>query len=593
MKTTLARTATIVFLLFCVTAYTPLFGTSARAEESPGESYEMFYPEQLDNLTARIALYPDPLLAQVLLAASFPQQIDEAARFLRAGANPDAIDDQPWDVSVRAVAHYPTVLFMMADDPDWTAALGQAYVYQSTDVMMAVQRLRAQARSRGHLVSTPQMAVVVDSGYISLWPVHPRYLYVPVYDPAIVFFRGATYWPHPVISFGFGFAIGAWLNYDCDWHRHRVYYHGWVPHGPRWVHRYRPHLHITHRYVHPRFAHVRPNRAVVHHRINYHKLNRHRAIHRHVNYENVRTRRSDLDRRHRYRPSDIDRHREQRIIRRYNPDRRWRTTDRNVDRSRTIREGRRSPETTRDDLRMNRSERKRDHRLREGRNRPAYGSERRGEHGFSSIDRTRAPRERIYRSERRSPQRGAERWNRPAFRTYRTEERTRVSNERTAVSRDRTNRSVRKSPQRLLQRGDRESLRNRRSGEARVSTERTQLRRERMSRSRDRRIERRNRPAFRTYRTEERTRVSSERSAVSRDRANRSVRTSPQRQVQRGDRESFRNRRSGEARVSTERSQVRRERMSRSQDRRMERRNRSAIRSSRVDGDRSFRGRRR
>jgi hypothetical protein len=110
-------------------------------------SVQPFSPDQLDNLLAPIALYPDPLLAQILPAATFPDQIDEAARLCRAGANPDDIDMQPWDVSVKAVAHYPTVLYMMADSLDWTTAVGQAYVNQNDDVMASMQRLRQEARN--------------------------------------------------------------------------------------------------------------------------------------------------------------------------------------------------------------------------------------------------------------------------------------------------------------------------------------------------------------------------------------------------------------------------------------------------------------
>src|SRR5580698_4117664 len=104
------------------------------------QQYRPFSPEELDNLLASVALYPDPLLAQLLPAATFPDQIDEAARFCRAGANPAAIDSQPWDVSVKAVAHYPSVLYMMADGLDWTTSLGQAYVNQQDDLMASVQR---------------------------------------------------------------------------------------------------------------------------------------------------------------------------------------------------------------------------------------------------------------------------------------------------------------------------------------------------------------------------------------------------------------------------------------------------------------------
>jgi hypothetical protein len=150
-------------------------------------SSQLFSPEQLDNLLAPIALYPDPLLAQVLLAATFPDQIDQADREVHANGQYN-VDSAPWDVSVKAVSRYPAVLHMMADKLDWTTSLGQAYVSQSSDVMAAVQRLREQARSAGNLATTPQMEVIQNGGYISLWPAQPRYIYVPVYDPAVVFF---------------------------------------------------------------------------------------------------------------------------------------------------------------------------------------------------------------------------------------------------------------------------------------------------------------------------------------------------------------------------------------------------------------------
>ena len=191
-----------------------------RAQNIPYPA-EPFSTDQLDNLTAPIALYPDPLLAQVLVAATFPDQIDEAARFVRNDPNAYDVDNQPWDVSVRAVAHYPTVLQMMADQLDWTTSLGQAYASQSTEVMESVQRLRVQARSMGNLVTTPEMEVVDSGGAIELWPAQPQYIYVPVYNPALVFFNRAP------LSFRARFLIGAWLNVDFDWREHRVFYHGW------------------------------------------------------------------------------------------------------------------------------------------------------------------------------------------------------------------------------------------------------------------------------------------------------------------------------------------------------------------------------
>jgi hypothetical protein len=303
-------------------AFTPMFPASLVTSSSSvafamlqDDSGDLFSQEQLDNLLAPIALYPDPLLAQVLVAATFPDQIDEAARFLWAKADPKAIDYQPWNVSVKAVAHYPTVLYMMADDLDWTATLGQAYVSQSTAVMMAVQRLRHYARTSGSLTSTAQMEVVEEGGYIMLWPVHPRYLYVPVYDPAIIFLNRGFFSPRSVLSFGIGFTIGSWLNYDCDWHRRRVYYHGWVPRAG-WVNRYRPHIHRRNIYVHNRYTNLTINRPVLNRWVNYRSLNRYNAVHRRVHYNNVRVKRPRIETRVKRRAIDRERRVNNRITRR-------------------------------------------------------------------------------------------------------------------------------------------------------------------------------------------------------------------------------------------------------------------------------------
>ena len=331
------RKAFTVFFTFSIATYGLLCGIVACAADYPSgptpsvstPSYDvserLFSPAQLDNLVAPVALYPDPLLAQVVVAATFPEQIDEAARFLRAGASPQAIDEQPWDVSVKAVAHYPTVLDMMADNLDWTTSLGQAYVAQSTDVMTAAQRLRAQARNAGYLVTTPQMEVVVADSYIALWPIHPHLLYVPVYDPALVFALHPGVHVGPVISFGLGFALGSWLIYDCGWLRGHVFYHGWTSRRG-WVHRYRPHVRTKSIYVHDRHAHVRTNRRVIRRRVNYSTLNRYNAVHRRVHYDNVRRRRPDVDRSRRDRPRATpgarrsERHHNKVIRRNFDPD---------------------------------------------------------------------------------------------------------------------------------------------------------------------------------------------------------------------------------------------------------------------------------
>ncbi|HUE24334.1 MAG TPA: DUF3300 domain-containing protein [Bryobacteraceae bacterium] len=257
------------------------------AQDDP--SNQTFSPDQLDNLLAPVALYPDPVLAQILLAATFPDQLDEAARFCRGGANADDIDTQPWDVSVKAVAHYPTVLYMMADNLDWTTALGQAYVNQTGDVMAAVQRLRQEARNAGNLASTPQQDVEVDDGGdIEIWPAQPQYCYLPVYDPSLVFFGSGGVFGGPIVTFGAGLPIGAWLNNDFDWRHRRIYYRGWKDrHG--WIPMSRPYIHINNVYVNDNLKNIAVNRSVTARPVNYANLNRYNSVHRDAEYGNARS----------------------------------------------------------------------------------------------------------------------------------------------------------------------------------------------------------------------------------------------------------------------------------------------------------------
>lgn len=199
----------------------------------------LFSPEELDDLLAPIALYPDPLIAQILPAATFIDQLDEAVRYVRQYGKSARIDDQPWDVSVKAVAHYPEVLAMLDQKYDWTVSLGQAFVNQQQDVMDAIQRLRTEAEAAGNLVSTPQQQVVDDDGYISIDPVEPAVIYVPSYDPLAVYMEN-PYPSYGLITFGIGLSIGAWLNSDCDWRGRRVYHHGWRSGG--WTGRAHPYI---------------------------------------------------------------------------------------------------------------------------------------------------------------------------------------------------------------------------------------------------------------------------------------------------------------------------------------------------------------
>src|ERR1044071_1835659 len=218
------RTITLC-LLSCLIANVTL---AARAATRRGNTIDVpgamvpeggLSAEQMDNLLAPIALYPDPLLAQVFPASTFVDQIDQAARWLRSNNNnPAKIDSQPWDVSVKSVVHYPQVVYMMSDKLDWTTALGQAYVNQSTDVLTSVQRLRARAKSAGHLASTPQQVVIVEGEVIKIVPAQPQVIYVPTYNPQVVYVQSGpstgTVAATAAISFGVGLAIGAWLNND-------------------------------------------------------------------------------------------------------------------------------------------------------------------------------------------------------------------------------------------------------------------------------------------------------------------------------------------------------------------------------------------
>ena len=262
-------------LLCCLVVSAPLL----QCQEESAE--DTFSPDQLDNLLAPVALYPDPLLAQLLVAATFPDEIDEAARVVRADSDQGGIDAAAWDVSVKAVAHYPEVLSMLADSLDWTTALGQAYAWQPEDVMASVQRLRAQAQAVGNLETGPQQEVVNDAGNIEIWPAEPDNIYVPTYDPDVVYFGSGG-----VVggeTFGPAFVIGVWLNRDFDWRHRKVYYHGW-DHGPEWVTRARPGVQLSPVYVNKRLQQVVTGRAIRSVKLNRAALDRYSSVHRDLTF---------------------------------------------------------------------------------------------------------------------------------------------------------------------------------------------------------------------------------------------------------------------------------------------------------------------
>ncbi len=238
-----------------------LFLSMVSGHTAWADDYIPFAADELDDMLAPIALYPDPLLAQMLPAATFVDQIDEAERYIGQYGNSAQVDAQPWDVSVRAVAHYPSILLMMDQKYDWTVSLGQAFVNQPDDVFDSIQRLRAQALAEGNLVSTPEQQVINEDGTISIVPVEPEVIYVPQYDPMEVYFEPPSY---GFITFGIGLPIGVWLNRDCDWHGHRIHYHGWQ--GGGWIGRFRPHIHDRHnRYINDSYSVIDVNRKVTRH----------------------------------------------------------------------------------------------------------------------------------------------------------------------------------------------------------------------------------------------------------------------------------------------------------------------------------------
>jgi hypothetical protein len=206
------------------------------APPPPGQTLS---PEQLNNLVAPIALYPDPLLSQVLVATTYPLEVVQAYQWLQRnpGLNgPDltsAAQQQNWDASIQALVVFPDVLKRLNDDVSWTTDLGNAFLAQQQDVMDAVQRMRQQAQQAGKLASTPQENVVTGNEdgqpYIGIEPANPDVIYVPVYDP--VWIWGPPLWypyprwywpPRSVIYGGVGFGFGGGINvgffFGGGWH---------------------------------------------------------------------------------------------------------------------------------------------------------------------------------------------------------------------------------------------------------------------------------------------------------------------------------------------------------------------------------------
>jgi len=186
-------------------------------------------------------------LAQILPAATYPTEIEDAQAWLNSGGNLSDIDEQPWDESVKAIVRYPSILKMMAENIDWTANLGDAFLNQPDDVTSSIQRLRQQASDAGNLMSTNEQSVMTEDGYIEIIPAQPEFMYVPQYDPLIVYNRRRSAGMPPFIIFHVRLAIGGWLGLDFDWGHHAIIHHGW--NRPGWVNNARPYVHETDVYI--------------------------------------------------------------------------------------------------------------------------------------------------------------------------------------------------------------------------------------------------------------------------------------------------------------------------------------------------------
>lgn len=233
-------------LILCAAlASAPLFIGFAAPGAAYAQSAAKLSNQQLDSLTAPIALYPDALLAQVLMASTFPQDVEAAAAWSKANPNikgddaVKAVASQPWDPSVQSLVAFPQVLAMMASKPDWVAQLGNAFLAQPNDVMDSAQRLRKQAQQAGNLKTNEQQKVVVEQSTIQIVPVSPQVVYVPTYNPTVVYGT----WPYPAyppvyvppppgyaiatgfaagIAFGAGVAVANSLWGGFNWNSHDV-----------------------------------------------------------------------------------------------------------------------------------------------------------------------------------------------------------------------------------------------------------------------------------------------------------------------------------------------------------------------------------
>lgn len=209
------------------------------------EAPPLYRQEELDQMLAPIALYPDALLIQVLMAATYPLEVVAADRWVRANPNMQsddlalALEQKNWDPSVKSIVNFPSVLAMLSERLDWMQRVGDAFLAQKDQVMDTVQELRARAQAAGNLQTTVEQRVVIQNREIIIEPANPSIIYVPVYNPAVVYGPWwypayPPFWYYPagfvigpsVFAFGPAFYVGPAWGYawgGCSWRRHHVY----------------------------------------------------------------------------------------------------------------------------------------------------------------------------------------------------------------------------------------------------------------------------------------------------------------------------------------------------------------------------------
>lgn len=261
--TLLRRFLAVASCLSVVLASTSAFAD--QSDESTPVQEAKQTAEQLQQLVAPIALYPDELVAQVLAAATYPTQVVEADRWLQE--HPDLkdkklaeeVNKQHWDSSIKALTQFPSVLANMDKNLSWTSSLGDAYVNQQQDVMKAVQAMRKDAQDTGNLKTTSQQVVTSQGQTIVIEPAATDVVYVPTFDPWLVYGVPIAVWPGwypypglfwsgPGITFGVGFGIGffggygwGWHHWGCDWHGRTVVFNHttFVSHSRTFINRAR------------------------------------------------------------------------------------------------------------------------------------------------------------------------------------------------------------------------------------------------------------------------------------------------------------------------------------------------------------------